>query len=62
MDSACQKITGMKARERWGSELRAYESSEKMNVDEIAGRLQTCAFNETSVPKLGMECTGGCQL
>lgn len=35
------------------------ESDEKMSVDEIAGRLQTCAFNETSVPKLGTDCTGG---
>jgi len=31
---------------------RIRESNEKMSVDEIAGRLQTCAFNETSVPGL----------
>lgn len=38
---------------------RIRESNEKMRVDEIADRLQTCAFNETSVPKLGTEWTGG---
>lgn len=38
---------------------RIRESNEKMSVDEIAGRLQTCAFDETSVPKLGTEGAGG---
>ena len=41
---------------------RMGESNEKMSVDEIAGRLQACAFNETSAPKLGTEGTGGYQL
>lgn len=42
--------------------VRIRESNEKMSVDEVADRLQTCAFNETSVPKLGTEWTEGYQL
>lgn len=38
--------------------VRIRESSEKMSVDGIASSLQTCAFDETSVPKLGSEGQG----